>query len=153
MLKEATFMKYALKQAQIAMGKNEVPVGAVVVKDGFVISAAHNLMTHTLDPTAHAEVLAIRKACDVIGNYRLTNCELYVTLEPCCMCAGSIMQSRLNKVTFGASDSKSGVVGSLMNVFENKKLNHQTSFEGGVLAEESINLLKDFFRTKRKIKV
>ena len=153
MLKEATFMKYALKQAQIAMEKNEVPVGAVVVKDGFVISAAHNLTTHTLDPTAHAEVLAIRKACDVIGNYRLTNCELYVTLEPCCMCAGSIMQSRLNKVTFGAFDAKSGVVGSLMNVFENKKLNHQTSYEGGVLAEESINLLKDFFRTKRKVRV
>lgn len=153
MLKEATFMKYALKQAQIAMEKNEVPVGAVVVKDGFVISSAHNLTMHTLDPTAHAEVLAIRKACDVIGNYRLTACELYVTLEPCCMCAGSIMQSRLNKVTFGAFDAKSGVVGSLMNVFENKKLNHQTSFEGGVLAEESINLLKDFFRTKRKVRV
>ena len=153
MLKEATFMKHALKQAQIAMEKNEVPVGAVVVKDGIVISSAHNLMMHTLDPTAHAEVLAIRKACHVIGNYRLTNCELYVTLEPCCMCAGSIMQSRLTKVTFGAFDAKSGVVGSLMNVFENKKLNHQTSFEGGVLAEESINLLKDFFRTKRKIKV
>ena len=153
MLKEATFMKYALKQAQIAKEKNEVPVGAVVVKDGFVISSAHNLTTLTSDPTAHAEVLAIRKACDVIGNYRLTNCELYVTLEPCCMCAGSIMQSRLNKVTFGAFDAKSGVVGSLMNVFENKKLNHQTSFEGGVLAEESINLLKDFFRTKRKVRV
>ena len=153
MLKEATFMKYALKQAQIAKEKNEVPVGAVVVKDGFVISSAHNLTTLTSDPTAHAEVLAIRKACDVIGNYRLTNCELYVTLEPCCMCAGSIMQSRLNKVTFGAFDAKSGVVGSLMNVFENKKLNHQTSYEGGVLAEESINLLKDFFRTKRKVRV
>ena len=153
MLKEATFMKYALKQAQIAMEKNEVPVGAIVVKDGCVISSAHNLTTLTSDPTAHAEVLAIRKACDVIGNYRLTNCELYVTLEPCCMCAGSIMQSRLNKVTFGAFDAKSGVVGSLMNVFENKKLNHQTSFEGGVLAEESINLLKDFFRTKRKVRV
>jgi tRNA(adenine34) deaminase len=153
MLKEATFMKYALKQAQIAMEKNEVPVGAVVVKDGFVISSAHNLTMHTLDPTAHAEVLAIRKACDVIGNYRLTACELYVTLEPCCMCAGSIMQSRLNKVTFGAFDAKSGVVGSLMNVFENKKLNHQTSFEGGVLAEESISLLKDFFRNKRKVRV
>ena len=153
MLKEATFMKYALKQAQIAKEKNEVPVGAVVVKDGFVISSAHNLTTLTSDPTAHAEVLAIRKACDVIGNYRLTNCELYVTLEPCCMCAGSIMQSRLNKVTFGAFDAKSGVVGSLMNVFENKKLNHQTSFQGGVLAEESINLLKDFFRTKRKVRV
>ena len=147
-------MELALKEAELAKERDEVPVGAVIIdKNNNILASNGNRVIELSDPTAHAEVLAIRKACDVIGNYRLTNCELYVTLEPCCMCAGSIMQSRLNKVTFGAFDAKSGVVGSLMNVFENKKLNHQTSFKGGVLAEESINLLKDFFRTKRKVRV
>ena len=144
MLKEATFMKYALKQAQIAMEKNEVPVGAVVVKDGFVISAAHNLTTLTSDPTAHAEVLAIRKACDVIGNYRLTACELYVTLEPCIMCAGASYWAQLKRIVYGAKDVKRGYSQLTQNV-----LHPKTEIVSGVMKDECSKLLTDFFERKR----
>ena len=143
------FMLSALEQAKKAALSDEVPVGAVLVLDGKIIAEGHNLTIFNNDPTAHAEVVAIREACRIIGNYRLTQCELYVTLEPCCMCAGTIMQARLQKIYFGAYDRKSGVASSELNLFDDRRLNHQTTCVGGIMADSSKRLLQKFFLNKR----
>ena len=142
-------MREALKQAKKAFEKDEVPVGAIIQRDGEIIARAHNLRETHQDATAHAELLAIRKACKVIGSWRLVNCSLYVTLEPCAMCAGAIVLSRLDKVVFGAHDPKSGACGSLLNIPEDERFNHRPEIISGVLAPECGEILKDFFRLKR----
>jgi tRNA(adenine34) deaminase len=143
------FMGLALEQATIASNMGEVPVGAVLVKDGEVIGTGHNHPIGLHDPSAHAEIQAIRMAAKKLGNYRLVDCDLYVTLEPCVMCSGAIMQSRLSRVVFGARDPKIGAAGSLMNLFDNESLNHQTSTIPGVLEAQCVQILQDFFKQRR----
>ncbi|MFM1881168.1 MAG: tRNA adenosine(34) deaminase TadA [Pseudomonadota bacterium] len=142
-------MRMALAQAREAAAAGEVPVGAVVVKGETVIATGCNRPIGQKDPTAHAEIQALRAAAEVLGNYRLPGCRLYVTLEPCLMCSGAIFHARLTALIFGASDPKTGVGGSVLNVYTNRQLNHQTEIRGGVLAEESTALLQIFFRNKR----
>ena len=146
-----TFMTLALKEAQAAATKGEVPVGAVVVKDGVVIAVGRNSPIADHDPTAHAEIAALRAAAKALGNYRLDGCELFVTLEPCAMCAGAMLHSRLKRVVFGAADPKTGAAGSATNLFNNLALNHQTEVEGGVLADEATRMLQRFFKDKREV--
>ena len=145
------FMLAAIEQAKKAALSDEVPVGAVLVLDDKIIAEGHNLTMFTNDPTAHAEVVVIRDACRKQGNYRLPQCELYVTLEPCCMCAGAIMQARLKNVYFGAYDKKSGVASSEFNLFNDRRLNHQTICVGGIMADNSKRLLQKFFLKKRDL--
>lgn len=142
-------MQLALAQAQLAAAAGEVPVGAVVVKNGQVIATGRNAPIASHDPTAHAEVVALREAARVLGNYRLDGCTLYVTLEPCAMCSGAMLHARLHRVVFGAADPRTGVAGSVLNLFEHAQLNHQTQVTGGVLAEACGQLLKDFFKPRR----
>jgi tRNA(adenine34) deaminase len=142
-------MQLALAAARDAQAAGEVPVGAVVVKDGVVIATGYNHPVGTHDPSAHAEMRALRSAAQVLGNYRLPDCELYVTLEPCAMCAGAMLHARLKKVIFGAYDPKTGACGSVLNLFAEPKLNHQTAVEGGVLADECGAVLKAFFAARR----
>ena len=142
-------MQLAILQARNAWALGEVPVGAVVVTDGEVIAAGFNQPIGRHDPTAHAEIMALRAAAAVLGNYRLPGCELYVTLEPCVMCAGAMMHARLARVVFGAPDPKTGACGSIVNLFEQEKLNHHTEITGGVLADECGALLKAFFAERR----
>jgi tRNA(adenine34) deaminase len=144
------FMQQAISQAHNAWALGEVPVGAVVVKDGQVIATGFNQPIGTHDPTAHAEIMALRAAAHLLGNYRLPGCELYVTLEPCAMCSGAMMHARLARVVFGAPDPKTGACGSIVNLFEQEKLNHHTEVIGGVLADECGTLLKDFFAERRR---
>ena len=139
------FMTLALREAQRGLGEGEVPVGAVVAQDGRVVARAHNRPIHLHDPTAHAEVLALRRAAKKLGNYRLNGCTLYVTIEPCAMCAGAIVQARLGLVVFGASDAKAGAGGSALKV-----LNHRVEVVRGVMAEDCAAILREFFRGKRK---
>ena len=139
-------MGLALEQARQAAAAGEVPVGAVVVKDGQFIATGRNAPIASHDPTAHAEVVALREAARVLGNYRLDGCTLYVTLEPCAMCSGAMLHARVDRVVFGAADPRTGVAGSVLNLFAHAQLNHQTQVTGGVLAEECGQLLKDFFR-------
>ena len=146
------FMKEALKEAKKAYDKLEVPVGAVIVKDGKVIARAHNLKETKYDTTNHAEIIAIQKASKKLKSWRLLDCEMYVTLEPCSMCAGAIINSRIKKVYIGANDEKTGAVGSVLNLFEDYKFNHNVEFEKGILKEDCENILKDFFKNLRKIK-
>lgn len=146
------FMKEALKEAKKAYDKLEVPVGAVIVKDGKVIARAHNLKETKYDTTNHAEIIAIQKASKKLKSWRLLDCEMYVTLEPCSMCAGAIINSRIKKVYIGANDEKTGAVGSVLNLFEDYKFNHNVEFEKGILKKECENILKDFFKELRKIK-
>jgi tRNA(adenine34) deaminase len=146
---EADFMALALAQAQHAWSLGEVPVGAVVVKDGVVIATGYNQPIGSHDPTAHAEIIALRAAADKLGNYRLPGCELYVTLEPCVMCAGAMMHARLARVVYAATDPKTGACGSVLNLFEQEKLNHHTGVLGGVLAEQASSMLKAFFAERR----
>ncbi len=148
---DALFMAMALELAREARAAGEVPVGAVVVKDGVVIGRGYNKPLSTRDPTAHAEVIALRDASERIGNYRLTNCSLYVTLEPCAMCAGAIMHARIGRVVYGTTDPKSGACGSVVNLFAENRLNHHATVIGGVLAEEAARLLQDFFVARRPI--
>ncbi|MBS0307536.1 MAG: tRNA adenosine(34) deaminase TadA [Proteobacteria bacterium] len=143
------YMRQALDQAHNAWALGEVPVGALVVKDGTIIATGFNQPIGTHDPTAHAEIMALRAAAELLGNYRLPGCELFVTLEPCAMCAGAMMHARLARVVFGASDPKTGACGSIVNLFEQEKLNHHTELVGGVLAEECGKLLKEFFAERR----
>ena len=143
-------MQMALSQAQNAWALGEVPVGAVVVRDGEVIATGFNQPIGTHDPTAHAEIMALRAAATMLGNYRLPGCELFVTLEPCVMCAGAMMHARLQRVVFGAADPKTGACGSVVNVFEQERLNHHTAVVGGVLAAECGALLKGFFAERRR---
>lgn len=143
------FMRLALAQAELASKAGEVPVGAVLVKDGVVVSTGFNQPICLHDPSAHAEMQALRSAGLFLQNYRFPDCELYVTLEPCAMCAGAILHARLSRVIFGASDPKTGVAGSVFNLFDQKKLNHHTAVTGGVLAEECSKQLSTFFAQRR----
>ena len=149
---EEKFMKEALKEAKKAYDKLEVPVGAVIVKDGQVIARAHNLKETKLDTTNHAEILAIQKASKKLKSWRLIGCEMYVTLEPCSMCAGALINSRIKKVYIGASDKKTGAVGSVFNLLEDYTFNHKVEYEKGILQEDCENLLKQFFKALRKMK-
>jgi len=142
------FMRVAMAEARKSSANGEVPVGAVVVFENMVLSKAHNETIVTGDPTAHAEIMAIRKACEIKKNYRIPGCDLYVTLEPCAMCLGTVIQARIRKLVFGAYDPKSGAVESIMK-FPFDKMNHRVEIKGGVLAEECGNILKDFFKGKR----
>ena len=143
------FMRLALTAAGEAGARGEVPVGAVVVLAGRVIATGYNQPIAGHDPSAHAEMAALRAAATALGNYRLPGCELYVTLEPCAMCAGAIMHARIARVIFGAADPKTGVAGSVINLFENERLNHHATLTAGVLAEDCGKLLSDFFRDRR----
>lgn len=143
-------MRAALAEAARARDAGEVPVGAVVVRDGEVIGRGRNAPLRTHDPCAHAEIAALREAAAALGNYRLPDCELYVTLEPCAMCVGAMLHARLKKVTFGAHDPKTGAAGSVTDLFALPALNHQTAVEGGVLADDCAALLKDFFAARRR---
>ncbi|KAF3999129.1 tRNA adenosine(34) deaminase TadA [Glaciimonas immobilis] len=151
-LRDAIFMQQALLQAHNAWALGEVPVGAVVVKDGIVVATGFNQPIGNHDPTAHAEIMALRSAATLLGNYRLPGCELYVTLEPCVMCAGAMLHARLARVVYGASDPKTGAGGSVVNLFAQEQLNHQTLLSGGVLAEDCSKLLKLFFAERRLAK-
>jgi tRNA(adenine34) deaminase len=144
------FMRVALREAQRAFDEQEVPVGAVVVKGERVIARAHNRPVHLNDPTAHAEILALRRAARRLGNYRLADCTLYVTIESCAMCAGAIIHARLQRVVFGARDPKAGADGSVLTVLNHPKLNHQLEVFTGVLADDCAFILRDFFRARRK---
>ena len=146
---DAHWMGLALAQARLAAADGEVPVGAVVVKEGQLIATGRNAPIGSHDPTAHAEVMALREAARVLANYRLDGCTLYVTLEPCAMCSGAMLHARLDRVVFGAADPRTGVAGSVLNLFGHPQLNHQTLVTGGVLAEPCGQLLKDFFKPKR----
>ena len=146
------FMKEALKEAKKAYDKLEVPVGAVIVKDGKIIARAHNLKETKLDTTKHAEILAIQKASKKLKSWRLLDCEMYVTLEPCSMCAGAIINSRIKKIYIGTLDEKTGAAGSVFNLFEDYTFNHKVEVEKGIMKEECENLLKSFFKMLRKLK-
>jgi tRNA(adenine34) deaminase len=146
---DAAYMGLALQEARKAWAAGEVPVGAVVVRDGEVIAAGFNQPIGRHDPTAHAEIVALRAAAEKLGNYRLPGCELYVTLEPCAMCSGAMMHARLARVVYAAPDPKTGVCGSLIDLFAHEKLNHHTDVVGGVLADEAGAMLKAFFAERR----
>ena len=150
MTSDQIWMGLALEQARLAGTQGEVPVGAVVVKDGEVIGRGFNQPISSHDPSAHAEMVALRDASQRLGNYRLTDCDLYVTLEPCVMCSGAIFHARIRHVIFGATDPKTGVAGSVMNLYASTPLNHHADVRGGVLAAESGALLQSFFAARRK---
>jgi len=146
------FMQEAIKEAQKAYGKLEVPVGAVIVKDGKIIAKAHNLKETKFDTTKHAEILAIQKASKKLKSWRLLNCEMYITLEPCAMCAGAIINSRIKKIYIGTMDEKTGAAGSKLNLFKDYTFNHNVEVETNVMQKECEKVLKDFFKELRKIK-
>lgn len=146
------YMKLALKEARKAYEKDEVPIGAIIVKDDKVIARAHNLRETSKQSVAHAEILAIQKACKKLEAWRLEECDMYVTLEPCSMCAGAIINSRIKNLYIGAMDPKSGAVGSKLNLLEDYKFNHEVNFETGILNEECSTMLSDFFKELRKKK-
>ena len=146
---DSEFMGLALEQAREAGAAGEVPVGALVVLEGEVVGRGFNQPISRHDPTAHAEVMALRDAATRLGNYRLPGCTLYVTLEPCAMCAGAIMHARIDRVVFGASDPKTGAAGSIVDLFAESHLNHHTAIVGGVLADQCGNLLSSFFAARR----
>lgn len=146
------FMKEALKEAKKAYDKLEVPVGCVIVKDGKIIARAHNQKETKLDTTKHAEILAIQKASKKLNSWRLLDCEMYVTLEPCTMCAGAIINSRIKKIYIGTMDEKTGACGSKLNLFEDYTFNHKVECENHVMQKECEKILKDFFKELRKIK-
>lgn len=146
------FMKEAIKEAKKAYNKLEIPVGAIIVKDGKIIARAHNVKEEKKDTTKHAEIIAIQKASKKLESWRLTGCEMYVTLEPCSMCAGALIQSRLKKVYIGAMDEKTGACGSVLNLLEDYKFNHIVEVERGICKEECENILKKFFKELRKLK-
>lgn len=148
--REIDFMQAALALAANAADNGEVPVGALVVRDGEIIGRGQNSMIARNDPTAHAEILALRDAARHLGNYRLVDCELYVTLEPCAMCAGAMMHARIARVIFGASDPKTGACGSVVDLFAEQRLNHHAEVTGGLLADTCAQQLKDFFALRRK---
>ena len=148
---DARFMQEALHLAAQAGASGEVPVGAVVVRDGEILGRGQNAMIAHNDPTAHAEILALRDAAQRVGNYRLVDCEIYVTLEPCVMCAGATMHARIARVIFGAADPKTGACGSVVNLFAEERLNHHAELTDGVLSEACAQQLKEFFALRRKI--
>jgi tRNA(adenine34) deaminase len=143
------WMREAIGLASQARSRGEVPVGAIVVREGAIVGRGGNAPIGANDPTAHAEIAALRDAGRVVGNYRLPDCELYVTLEPCAMCAGAIMHARIRRVFFGAKDAKTGACGSVVDLFAERRLNHHATVVGGVLADECGALLTTFFATRR----
>ena len=142
-------MTLALKEAEISANFDEVPVGAVIVKDGKVIARGHNLRESKNDPTAHAENVAIRKACKKLKSWRLEGCTIYVTIEPCSMCAGTLLWTRIQRIVYGANDPKGGALGSSYNLFEVKNINHRPEITRGVLENRCATLMTSFFRNKR----
>lgn len=142
-------MKKALEEAQKAFEKDEVPVGAVIVRNDEIIAAAHNSRELSRDATAHAEMLVIKEACETLGGWRLLDCDMYVTLEPCAMCSGAILQARIERLYIGAMDPKGGAAGSVLNLFEDYHFNHKTGVIKGILEDECSQILKDFFKRKR----
>ena len=146
------YMRQALKEAKKAYEKLEVPVGAIIVKDGKIIARAHNQKETKTDTTKHAEILAIQKASKKLKSWRLIDCEMYVTLEPCTMCAGAMINSRIKKVYIGTVDEKTGAAGSVLNIFKDYKFNHTVEVEKGILQQECEKILKEFFKELRKIK-
>ena len=152
MNQDEQFMREALLLAQQAAELGEVPVGAIVVKDGVIVGRGSNAPIGSHDPSAHAEILALRDAAKNIGNYHLVDCSLYVTLEPCAMCAGAIQHSRIGQLVFGAKDPKTGACGSVVNLMAEDKLNHHTDVAAGVLENECGQLLSDFFKQRRQAK-
>ena len=145
-------MGLALAQARRALQADEVPVGAVIVKNGQVIAEGFNQPIGSHDPSAHAEMVALRAAAQHLGNYRLNDCSVYVTLEPCAMCSGAMFHARIKEVVYGAADPKTGVAGSVINLYGNTQLNHHTSVRGGVMASDCGQLLQDFFSARRAAK-
>ncbi len=143
-------MQEAFKEAYKAFERDEVPVGAVIVYKKRIIARAHNQMVTLKDPTAHAEMIALTQAADYLKNERLINCSLYVTIEPCAMCAGAAVLARIKRIIYGADDSKSGTCGSILNIANNRKLNHRIKIARGVLQEDCALLLKEFFKRKRR---
>jgi tRNA(adenine34) deaminase len=144
------WMAEALALARVAQARGEVPVGAIVVSDGAIIGRGGNAPIAGNDPTAHAEIAALREAAQALGNYRLPGCELYVTIEPCAMCAGAIMHARIRRLVFGARDPKTGACGSVVDLFAERRLNHHTTVTGGVAAEACAALLSHFFASRRQ---
>ena len=147
--KDVEWMTRALMLAEMAASVGEVPVGAVLTKAHEIVAEGHNLTVTSNDPTAHAEIVVIREAAQKLGGWRLTDCTLYVTLEPCAMCAGALVLSRVSRLVFGALDPKAGMVGSLGNLAQDKRLNHWVEVTGGMLADAAGDLLRDFFRARR----
>jgi len=149
MIADLEAMQAALAEARLAAEDGEVPVGAVIVREGAIIARGQNRVLRDLDPTAHAEIVALRAAAAAIGNYRLNGCALYVTLEPCAMCAAAMIHARIERVVFAAVDLKAGAVGSVLAVLNHPQLNHQMEVEQGILGEEAAELLRSFFRERR----
>jgi tRNA(adenine34) deaminase len=149
MIADLEAMQAALAEARFAAEAGEVPVGAVAVYEGEIIARAQNSVIRTSDPTAHAEVVALRGAAEAIGNYRLNGITLYVTLEPCAMCAGAMIHARIDRLVYAAADPKAGAAGSVLDVLNHQRLNHQMQVEQGILADESAELLRRFFRERR----
>jgi tRNA(adenine34) deaminase len=148
-MSDADFMRAALEQARLAEVRGEVPVGAVVVSQGRILAAAGNQNLADNDPTAHAEIVALRQAAKTLGNHRLNGCELFVTIEPCAMCAGAMVHARIDRLIYGASDPKAGAVSSVMTVLNHPALNHRMEVTAGVLTPECADLLQSFFRQRR----
>lgn len=144
------FMLLAIKEAEKSASLDEVPVGAIIVKDNKVIARGHNLREKSNDPTSHAEINAIRKACKKLGSWRLEDCTMYVTIEPCSMCAGTLLWTRIKRIVYGACDLKGGALGSSFSLFEVKNINHHPEIVGGILQEECGKMMSDFFKEKRK---
>ncbi|MGD0940771.1 MAG: tRNA adenosine(34) deaminase TadA [Terracidiphilus sp.] len=149
MIDDLEAMQTALDEARLAGEAGEVPIGAAVACEGEIIARGQNRVLRDLDPTAHAEIVAMRVAAAAVGNYRLLGCTLYVTLEPCAMCAGAMIHARLDRLVFAAADPKAGAAGSVLAVLNHPQLNHQMQVEHGILAEESAELLRSFFRERR----
>ena len=149
MTQDDFYLQLALEQARLAAEAGEVPVGSIVVYQGEIVGVGRNAVLGTLDPTAHAEIVALRAAALRLQNYRLMGCELYTTLEPCSMCAGAIIHARISRLVYGAADPKAGAAGSVLSVVNHPQLNHQMSITAGVLAEECGELLRSFFRERR----
>ena len=147
--KDKKFMWEAIKEAEKSAALDEVPVGAVIVKDNKIIARGHNLREKTHDPTSHAEIVAIRKACKKLKSWRLEGCTIYVTIEPCSMCAGTLLWTRIQRIVYGASDPKGGALGSSYNLFEVKNINHHPEITRGVLENRCSSLMTSFFRNKR----
>ena len=144
------YMLEAIKEAKLAASIDEVPVGCVIVKDDKVIARAHNLRETTNDPLGHAETLAIKKASEILNDWQLVDCDLYVTIEPCIMCGGAIIQSRIRRVIYGAPDLKGGAFGSSINVLDAQSINHRPEIVKGILEKECVEIIKNYFKSKRK---
>ncbi|MGD0801824.1 MAG: tRNA adenosine(34) deaminase TadA [Terracidiphilus sp.] len=149
MIDDQEAMQAALDEARLAAEGGEVPIGAVIVHEGAIIARGQNRVLRDVDPTAHAEIVALRAAAAAVGNYRLLGCTLYVTLEPCAMCAGAMIHARVTRLVFAAADPKAGAAGSVLSVINHEQLNHQIQLEQGILAEEASELLRSFFRERR----